>query len=333
VNGKTGLWVRPLDGVAAQLISGTENAGYAFWSPDSKSIAFVAGATTLYRVDVSGGTPLVICDPGPEFAGGSWGSDGYILFSKFTSGIFRVSASGGTPSRVTAVDSTRGEVVFRWPQVLPGGRFLYWAQTSKPESTGVYAASIAKAGEHVKLLTSETDAVYASRAVDGKGYLLWLRGGSLIAQEFDPRTLQFAAEPQQIADGLNPSLQGRTHVAASANGLLLYGSFGGAMLGWFDRTGKLLRELGEPVEAITDFRLSPDQRQIAVARSAAGIWDLWLMDAESGLTNRFTAGTGYYHPARSSDGQLILYSHIGSRKRSAQGGERKWRRTSGGPAA
>ena len=42
-NGKTGLWVRPLDGTTARLIAGTEGAAYPFWSPDGKSLAFCRG--------------------------------------------------------------------------------------------------------------------------------------------------------------------------------------------------------------------------------------------------------------------------------------------------
>jgi eukaryotic-like serine/threonine-protein kinase len=313
VNGKSGLWIRPFEGVAARLLPGTENAGFPFWSPDSKSIAFVVGPTTLYRVDVRGGAPVVISDVGLIFTGGSWGSDGYILLSTLNSGIFRVPASGGKPSRVLNVDTSRGEVYFRWPQVLPGGRFLYWVEGSKPEYNGVYAVSLAKPRERVKLLSNETNAVYAP-GVEGKGYLLWTRGGTLVAQEFDPQSLQFAGEPQAIAEGLNPSSRRQMPVAVSANGALLYGAFGAVtQLAWFDRTGKMLRQLGEPVEEIVGFRLSPDERRIAVHRSTAGVWDLWLIDVERGLSSRFTTGTGYHHPIWSPDGRMILYSQIGSR--------------------
>ena len=93
VNGRPGLWVRPLDRVAARLLPGTEDAGFPFWSPDNLSIGFLLGTSKLYRIDVRGGTPVPICDPGLIFTGGSWGSDGNILFSTLTSGIFRVPAA------------------------------------------------------------------------------------------------------------------------------------------------------------------------------------------------------------------------------------------------
>jgi serine/threonine protein kinase len=91
-NGKTGLWLQPLDGTAGRLIPGTEEASYPFWSPDSKSIAFSMKGK-LERVDLGGGPPLTVCE-GCIVWGGAWTSDGQIIFGEFGSGIFRVSALG-----------------------------------------------------------------------------------------------------------------------------------------------------------------------------------------------------------------------------------------------
>src|ERR1051325_10504299 len=40
--GRTLLWVRPLDSLAAQPLAGTENANNPFWSPDNRFIGFFA---------------------------------------------------------------------------------------------------------------------------------------------------------------------------------------------------------------------------------------------------------------------------------------------------
>ena len=48
------VWVRPLDGTAAKLLPGTENATRPFWSADSRSIAFFVDGK-LKRVDIAGG--------------------------------------------------------------------------------------------------------------------------------------------------------------------------------------------------------------------------------------------------------------------------------------
>ena len=261
-NGKTGLWVRPLDGTTARLIPGTEGAAYPFWSPDGKSLAFFAGGK-LQRVDLAGGAPLAICDVLEPAAGRGAATDTSSM-ERWSSGLFQVPASGGTPSPLTTLDASRGEGSHRWPQVLPGGRFLYWVQSDKPENTGIYAASFAKPGEPVRLLPTDTNALYAPGG-DGKGYLLWLRGGTLVAQEFDPSTLKLAGEPHPLADPVaRIGIMGQMNVAVSAGGLLLYSASNVfSQFTWLDRTGKPLAMVGEPGEYTSAFRLSPDGRSVA----------------------------------------------------------------------
>jgi Tol biopolymer transport system component/predicted Ser/Thr protein kinase len=312
LNGSIGLWVRALDSGVATLLPGTENAGQPFWSPDSKSIGFVHLGTGLRRVDPGGGMPVVICNPVIGLRSPTWGRDGQILFSD-PNGISRVSASGGTPVPVTAPDRSRGELAYAWPQVLPDGRFLYFAEGSKPEGSGLYVAPLAKPAERVKLTAASGWARYAQDA-DGKGYLLSSRAGALIAQAFDAHTLQLSGEPQVIAEGLNSATDAGFHVAASATGLLLYGAFGElGQLAWVDRTGKPLARVGEPAD-IRMFRLSPDERHIAVQQmmsATAGGSDLWLFDAERGVPSRLTADTGHStQPLWSPDGRTIVFAHL-----------------------
>jgi Tol biopolymer transport system component len=103
------------------------------------------------------------------------------------------------------------------------------------------------------------------------------------------------------------------HLAVSSNGLLLHGAFGDlTRFAWFDRTGKVLKELGEPVDSNFMYRLSPDTRHIAVQRNTVGLSDLWLMDTERGVPSRFTADTAHpTHPLWSPDGRTILFAHFG----------------------
>jgi len=55
------LWVRPLDGLTAQPLTGTEGAAAPSWSPDSRFVAFVAGGK-LMKIDASGGPPFTLAD-------------------------------------------------------------------------------------------------------------------------------------------------------------------------------------------------------------------------------------------------------------------------------
>jgi Tol biopolymer transport system component/predicted Ser/Thr protein kinase len=319
VNGAIGLWIRPLDGTSARLLPGTDDGRQPFWSPDSRSIAFVIGSR-LRKMNADGSMPVDIGTV-RTLRGASWGSDGYILFSQVETrsapfsvySIYRVSESGGTPSLLAAPDLSRGEVGYRWPQVLPESRFLYSVEAVKPEEAGAYAALVSRPGERTKLVTTESKVMYAPGA-GGKGYLLWMRGGAIVAQEFDPIKLRVSGEPQEIAPAVGGPPQGELHVTASATGLLMYGAFGElTQLAWWSRQGRGLKEVGEPVDGITMFRLAPDERHIAVQRPSGEAHDLWLLDAERGVTTRFTADrTLSTQPVWSPDGRMILFTHLGS---------------------
>jgi Tol biopolymer transport system component/predicted Ser/Thr protein kinase len=303
-NGKSRLWVRPLDETAARVIPGTEGAGFPFWSPDSRSIAFGAG-DKLQRVDLAGGPPLTICGVSSLFRGGAWAGDGQIIFGTYA-GLFQVSASGGTPSPLKTFGPSRADGPVFWPQMLPGGHFLYVLSYDKPENDGVYAASLAKPSEAVRLLSTETNALYAPGS-NGKGYLLWQRGSTLLAQDFDVAKLRLAGEPHPLANPV-AELFGQMTASVSANGLLLYGAANPLnQFTWVDRAGKKLSVVGEPF-SFGPNRLSPDGRRLATTRASETGSDLWLIEVERGVASRFTFDSRSFWPAWSPDGRTILYS-------------------------
>ena len=89
VEGKTLLWVRPLDSLAAQSLAGTEDAASPFWSPDSRFLAFFSRGK-LKKIDVSGGPPQTLCNADGLVRGGTWSGDGTILFTAAPAPIRRV---------------------------------------------------------------------------------------------------------------------------------------------------------------------------------------------------------------------------------------------------
>jgi len=305
-HGKASLWVRPLDSATAHALAGTEDAGLPFWSPDSKSIAFSARGK-LHRVYLEGGTPQTICDIGMP-RGGAWSDDGQILVGGRNSGLFQVAASGGQLTSLTSLDVSRGEIFHYWPQMLPDGRFLYFVRSTKPENTGVYVASLAKPHEPVQLLASDTNALYARS--NRKGYLLWLRGETLLAQEFDATTLKLSGVPRPIADPVvRMGVNGQMQASVSATGMLLYRS--GIPLRqftWVDRKGKALGAVGDPAFSAF-FHLSPDGRRIALARGTPTGTDLWMLDVDRGIPSRFVSKPGMnVDPVWSPDGRTILFT-------------------------
>jgi eukaryotic-like serine/threonine-protein kinase len=118
-DGKTSLWVRPMNSSETRALPDTEGAIFPFWSPDGKAIGFFADGK-LKSVDLSGGSALAICDA-QLGRGGTWGPNGVILFSANPSSpIMRVSATGGTPAAITRIDTTQ-HTSHRWPFFLPDG--------------------------------------------------------------------------------------------------------------------------------------------------------------------------------------------------------------------
>jgi hypothetical protein len=119
------LWLQSLDSPKAVPLPGTDGASYPFWSPDSRSIGFFAGAK-LKRVDARGGPVQTIC-PAADGRGGSWNSEGTIVFAPGPSNpLSVVSADGGTPRPITKLDAARNDTSHRWPWFLPDGHhFLY----------------------------------------------------------------------------------------------------------------------------------------------------------------------------------------------------------------
>jgi hypothetical protein len=130
--GKSGLWVRPLDGAGARLIPGTEGAGLPFWSPDGKTVAFFT-ANQLKRVDLAGGAPLVICGCVAD-RGAAWSSDGRILFGTIASGLFQVPASGGMPSPLTTLDVSRGGTPIAFRRRSPVAAFSSGSRAKSPKT-------------------------------------------------------------------------------------------------------------------------------------------------------------------------------------------------------
>jgi len=309
--GQNRLWVRSLDSLSAQALSGTEgasSAGLPFWSPDSRFVGFIAGGK-LKKIDASGGPPQTLCDVGAN-RGGTWSRDGVIVFAMGGNGpLYRVSAEGGEPTPVTTLDKSRSETSHRWPFFLPDGQhFLYFARSTQVEAGGIYVGSLDAKQAKQLLPTTLLNAVYAS-----PGYLLFVRDKTLLAQRFDADKLQLSGEPFPVAEHVasNPGLA-RGAFSVSENGVLAYYSGSGDLNQplWFDRGGKQIGSLGELGLYFT-LGLSLDGKRAAVNRAdqQLGTNDIWLFDLLRGVPLRFTTDpAGDSNPLWSPDGSRIVFT-------------------------
>ena len=197
-DGKSRLWIRPLDSVTPRLLPDTEDAGALIWSPDGRYIAFSA-AGKLKKIDTLGGPPVDLLtlptasDAAerigiiPGIRGGSWSRQGNIIFSS-ANVVFQIPAEGGAATQLTSLDPNRQEQFHGRPLFLPDGRhFLYLRSSDSAENSGIYVGSLdTKPGEqsHQRILDGQIGVGLAPVGDTGWDYLLFLRNHVLMAQKF-----------------------------------------------------------------------------------------------------------------------------------------------------
>jgi len=229
------LWLYELGSHGVRSLAGTEGASYPFWSADGRSLAFFADAK-LKKLEVSGGPVQTICDA-PAGRGGTWNKDGVIVFTPSTIvGLYRVPASGGTPTEVAAFDRSRGEDSLRWPMFLPDGKHYLYLAANFSGQTGVNAIFVGSLDSKEKRFVVEST---ANAAYADPGYLVFYRDKTLLAQPFDLKSFALTGEATTILPEVQflPQVK-RAVFAVSNHGLLVAQSGTEAALSqpvWFDR--------------------------------------------------------------------------------------------------
>ena len=206
------------------------------------------------------------------------------------------------PVPISTRDESRQETSHQAPCFLPDGRhYLYLAWSPQQSNRAIYMGTL-DSKDAVKLFASQSKVAYAS-----EGYLLFHREGTLFAQAFDVNRIAFTGEPVRISDQVSYDvLNGGAAFDVSQNGKLIYFAGGGPAIErqfvWFDRTGKQLGTAGSPALYTSNFDLSPDGKQIAVAQQNPenSRYDIWLLDVERNVPTRFT-----FDAALSPNGNVV----------------------------
>ncbi|HTS58151.1 MAG TPA: protein kinase [Terriglobales bacterium] len=302
---KNRLSIHDLTTAQSQPLNGTEGADRPFWYPDSRAIGFKAG-NQLRKLDLATGLAGTLFE-GPVFP---WNFDGTgVLATEEGKGIIQIPPEGGTAKELMKL--VPPYLTYLAAQPLPGGkRFLFFAVRGGNSPSEIRVGSV-DGGAPVTLLTSDTAAVYAA-----PGYLLYLKGDTLMAQPFDASraVLTGPAHPLMNRVGRVRDLA-IPRVSISQTGLLLYvpgTRFRQTRLTWYDRSGKPAGTLGE-LGDYSNPALSPDGSRLAVSLRdpEIGTRDIWIFDLVRGGNTRFTFDAGDdFNAVWSPDSSRVAFTSL-----------------------
>jgi eukaryotic-like serine/threonine-protein kinase len=302
------LWIYEPGAQEATSLANTEGASFPFWSADGQSLGFFADGK-LKKLSLAGGPVQTLCDASTG-RGGTWNKDGVILFTPSGTlgvGLYRISASGGTPTQVTVPDKTLSEDSNRWPSFLPDGiHYLYSAinLSGRKDLYSVYVGAL-NSNEKRLVVRAKGNAAYAA-----PGYLLFYRDQTLFIQHFDARKFELTGEPVPLLTDVQffPRIS-QAIFAASTTGLLVAqrsADSGATQVFWFDRKGQQIGIATNP-GIYGNVMLSPNGRAVAsdTTDPVSQNTDIWTYDLDTRSAKRLT-----FDPALDS---LPIWSPDGSR--------------------
>jgi eukaryotic-like serine/threonine-protein kinase len=313
------LYLKRLDQEGADLIAGTEDAAFPFFSPDGDRIGFVRDGS-LWRVSVADDEVVRIAESDSTTEAATWGDDGTIVFASFDRGLFRVPDTGGVPELVA--EPSEAEWRYGQPHMLPGSEVVLFhaSRDIDPELTDIVALDLTT-GTRTPILPNAMDPRYVQT-----GHLLFLREGRLMAVAFDPKGLEVQGQPVIMVENVMHAVYmpdtgletGAAQVAVSASGHLAYA------LGGVYPEGRLIAvrvtSTSDTISLNVDglemdrrdyihLRVSPDGNSIAFGAKPRTGQNITVYDRIRGVTKRFNNRDFFDRaPVWSPDGTQLAFN-------------------------
>jgi Tol biopolymer transport system component len=307
----TQIFLRRVDHLEPQPLPDSANATSPFFSPDGQWVGFFADGK-LKKASVQGGEATTLCDA-PINRNATWGPDSTITFAPtLFGGLMRVSAGGGSPEILTAPDVSKGELTYRWPEILPGGKAVLFV-IANAQDIGSFSESKIVA---MRLDTREKKILPILGTYprySPSGHLLFERDGRVFAVAFDPHRLEVTGQPVPVLDGVKTSPNsGAADFAVSDTGSLVYlpenAYIHDGQIVWVDRK-KQVKELAAPARHYGSPHISPDGERIAVAiPTGSSGSDVWVYEIPHGTLTRLTFDEHSSAPIWSPDGKRIAFA-------------------------
>lgn len=301
--GLPSLWLRDLAQPESRELPDTRDAQSVFWSPDGAYLYYsVYADRALRRISLAGAPQDVLAQLPPRFFG-AWFRQGEIRSADRQYG-WAVPIAGGIPRKLPVPQT--------WAQPLPNDdRVIYIAWDSAGHINQVRLAAADEAGRTLFQSDSRVFLTRSSRHPD-RSWLLYMRGGNLVARGFDHKAGRLTSEgPVPVASHV-PYYRSTGGVEASvAGGTLVWLDHPDrSQLVWMDRQGRELSSVGPVLSSFNFVRLSRDGRWavMPVVDWSRGLLDAWVVEIETGLARRVAAlDATMDSPVFSPDADRIVY--------------------------
>ena len=233
------LSVRKRDELATTSLAGTDGALAPFFSPDGSYVGFTTGVT-IKIVATAGGPVVPLTDSLDARYGAAWGADGFIYAGTrgLTTGLSRIGSKPGAGGVevVTTVDTAAGEIVHRFPDVLPNGKGVLFMILNSGKSGYRPAVAVADLATHKYRVLVRL----GSQPRYAQGYLCYSVGAVLFAVPFDADAMKVTGEPVRLVGDLRVGGLNVVDYGISDNGVLAYttgGNWGNLEATWVSRDG------------------------------------------------------------------------------------------------
>jgi eukaryotic-like serine/threonine-protein kinase len=300
------LYLRPADQLAARPLPGTEGGFIPTFSPDGQWIAFMTDSKIRKVSRSSGAAAVTLADFSRVIDQSiAWLPDNTIAIGQVETGLFRVSAEGGTLARVTTPDKARGEIDHHNPRPLPGGKAILATRHRGAEAFDVAVVDLGTGSMRV-IVPDAFDARYVPT-----GHLVFARGESLLAAPFDVGRLELGGPPIVMLDHILTSVNnGAARYAVADDGTLAYmpsHSRVGRRLSWVGPDGTINPLPIGPL-GFSRPTLSPDGTRVAVQIDEDVRRDIFVYDLASGTLSRLTTDGASESPIWTPDGKRVTFS-------------------------
>ena len=277
----TRLFVRGLGQLDPTPLTGPGLPKGPFSSPDGKWVGFFepAAGVTLKKVAITGGPSVELSRVDGPSRGATWGDGDTIILATaaLSTGLQRVSSSGGAPAVLTTPDHERGESDHLWPQFLPGSHAVLFTITAR--QGGIDASQVAvldvAAGTWKTVIRGASQAQYVP-----SGHLVYVAAGALWAVAFELARMETTGTASRVVSQVVTLPTGTAEFDIARDGTLVYVAGGAAVsprtLVWVDRQGHE-QAIAAPARPYVAARLSPDGMRVALEREDQEN-DIWVCD-------------------------------------------------------